>query len=112
MTDLRSLTILGLMARILPEIDGGDSVPPADIQDAIANRTILQLLKKRYGDYPEFSPIHKAESALLQKELRQALEALDGREASKLGVEKNGLCFLLAYCMELLVHRNLKEVLG
>lgn len=32
------------------------------------------------------------------------------REASKLGVEKNGLCYLLAYCMELLVHRNVKEI--
>jgi hypothetical protein len=112
MTDLRSLTILGLMARILPEIDRGDIVPPADVRDAIAEGTILDLLKKRYGDYPEFSPIHKAESALLRKELRDVLEAVDGREGFKLGLEKNGLCYLLAYCIELLVHRNMKEILG
>ena len=112
MTDLRSLTILGLMGRLLPEIDRGDIVLPADIQDAIAKGTILELLKTRYGDYPEFSPIHKAESALLRKELRSAMEAIGGREEFKLGLEKNGLCFLLAYCIELLVHRNMKEIFG
>jgi hypothetical protein len=112
MTDLRSVTILGLMARILPEIDRGDIVPPADVRDAIAKGTILELLKQRYGDYPEFSPIHKAESVLLRNELRTMMEAVAGRESFKLGLEKNGLCFLLAYCIELLAHRNIKEVLG
>jgi hypothetical protein len=112
MTDLRSMTILGLMARVLPEIDRGDVLPPADVRDAIAKGTILELLKKRYGDYPEFSPIYEAESALLRKELREVLEAVDGREALKLGLEKNGLCYLLAYCIELLAHRNMKEILG
>jgi hypothetical protein len=112
MTDLRSLTILGLIGRLLPEIDRGDSLPPAEVQDAIAKGTILDLLKKRYGDYPEFSPIHKAESALLRKELREVMEAVAGRESFKLGVENNGLCFLVAYCLEMLAHRNLKEIIG
>jgi hypothetical protein len=40
------------------------------------------------------------------------MEALGGREEFKLGVEKNGLCFVLAYCIELLIHRNLKDILG
>jgi hypothetical protein len=112
MTDLRSLTILGLIGRLLPEIDRGDILPPAEVQDAIAKGTILDLLKKRYGDFPEFSPIHKAESVLLRKELRDVMEAVDGRESFKLGVENNGLCFLVAYCLDMLVHRNLKELGG
>ena len=111
MTDLRTMTILGLMGRILPEIDRGDVVPPAEIRDAIAQGTILQYLKDRYGDFPEFSPIYPAEGTLLRKELRGVLEVLRGRESFKLGVEKNGLCFLLAYCIELLVQRNLNEVI-
>jgi hypothetical protein len=112
MTDLRSLTILGLIGRLLPEIDRGDVLSPPEVRNAVANGTILDLLKKRYGDFPEFSPIHEAESALLRKELRDAMEAVGGRESFKLGLENNGLCFLIAYCLEMLVHRNLKELTG
>jgi hypothetical protein len=110
-TDLRSLTILGLMGRLLGEIDRGNVLPPSEVRTAVANGTILDLLKEQYGDFPEFSPIHKAESALLRTELRTVMEAVDGRESFKLGLEKNGLCFLLAYCIEMLMHRNLKEIL-
>jgi hypothetical protein len=112
MTDLRSLTILDLMSRLLAEIDRGDVIPPSDVRDAVAKGTVLELLQTRYGDFPEFSPIHKAESIMLRKELRTAMEAVGGREAFKLGLENNGLCFLLAYCIEMLVHRNLKEITG
>jgi hypothetical protein len=40
------------------------------------------------------------------------MEAIGGREEFQLGLEKNGLCFVLAYCIELLVQRNMKEILG
>jgi hypothetical protein len=110
MTDLRSLTILGLIVRLLPELDRGDVLSPSEVRDAVAKGSILDLLKNRYGDYPEFSPIRKGESALLRQELREAMEAVGGRESFKLGLEKNGLCLLVAYCLEMLVHRNLKEI--
>ena len=112
MTDLRILTILGLIGRLLPEIDRGDVLPPSEMQDAIAKGTILEMLKQRYGDFPEFSPVYKAESVLLQKELRDVMEAVAGRESFKLGLENNGLCFVVAYCLEMLAHRNLKELGG
>src|SRR5262249_32593678 len=44
--------------------------------------------------------------------LRDVMEAIDGRESFKLGLENNGLCFVVAYCLELLTHRNLKELGG
>ena len=112
MTDLRSLTILGLIGGLLPEIDRGDVLSPSEVRDAVANGMILDLLKERYGDFPGFAPVYEAESALLRKELRDVMEAVDGRESYKLGLEKNGLCFLIAYCLEMLVHRNLKELPG
>ena len=112
MTDLRSLPILGLISRLLPEIDRGAILSPSEVRDAIGKGTILDLLKERYGDFPEFSPIRKGESALLRKELREAMEAVGGRESFKLGLENNGLCFLVAYCLEMLVHHNLKEITG
>src|SRR5262249_39247656 len=79
MTDLRSLTILGLIGRLLPQIDRGDDLPPSEVQDAIAKGTILEMLKQRNGDFPEFSPVYKPESILMQKELRDGMEAIDGR---------------------------------
>jgi hypothetical protein len=112
MSDLRSLTILGLIARLLPQIDSGDVLSPSEVREAVDQGTILDLLKNRYGDYPEFSPIRKGESALLRQELREAMEAVGGRESFKLGLEKNGLCFLVAYCLQMLVDRNLKELTG
>ena len=112
MTDLRNLTILALMGRLLAQIDKGDVVPPAEIKQAIAKGTVLELLLERFGDFPEFAPIHKAEFAMLQHELRSIMDAVDGREVSKLGVENSGLCLLLAYCIEMLVHRNIKEITG
>jgi hypothetical protein len=111
MTDLRNLTILGVMARLISHIDGGDTVPPVEIKQAVAKGTILELLRKRIGDFPEFSPFHEAESVLLQHELRSVMDGVAGREESKLGVEKNGLCMLLAYCLEMLMHRNIKEII-
>jgi hypothetical protein len=40
------------------------------------------------------------------------LSIYDGREESKMGVRKNGLCLLVGYCIEMLVQRNLREVLS
>jgi hypothetical protein len=65
-----------------------------------------------YGDFPEFAPIHKAEAALLRKELRAVVEKYAGREETKMGVAKNGLCLLVGYCLEMLMERNIHEVFG
>jgi hypothetical protein len=110
MTDLRSLTILRLMRHLLAHIDRGDVVAPNEIKQAVAQGTVFQLLRKRFRDFPEFSPIHEADSVLLQNELRSTLDTVAGRKEFKLGVENNGLCFLVAYCLEMLAHPNIKEI--
>jgi hypothetical protein len=113
MTDLRNLTIIGMMGRLNMLIDEGEAgLAPAEVKRRIAEGTILDCLRGLYGDFPEFSPIHKAERVLLLKELKTALEIYDGREESKLGVKNNGLCLLVGYCIEMLMQRNLHEVLG
>ena len=110
MTDLRSVTIIALMGRLLAHIDRGDNIAPTEIKQAIVDGAILELLRKRLGDYPEFSPIHAAEAVLLLHELRIIVDDLAGREASKLGMENNGLCILSGHCLELLMRRNIKEL--
>jgi hypothetical protein len=113
MTDLRNLTILGMMARLNMLLDEGASgLTVAEVKRCITEGTILDRLCRLYGDFPEFAPIFQAEAVLLRQELRAVLEKYDGREESKMGVAQNGLCLLMGYCLEMLVERNLREVLG
>lgn len=113
MTDLRSVTIIGMMGRLNMLIDEGENrLTPAEVKRHITDGTILDCLRRRYGDFPEFAPIHKAEAVLLRRELKAALDTYDGREESKMGVRNNGLCLLVGYCIEMLLQRNLHEVLG
>lgn len=112
MTDLRNVTVIGMMARLNTLLDeGADAPPPAEVKRLINEGTILEHLCSLYGEYPEFSPIHKAEAALLRQELKAKVEKFAGREERKMGVEKNGLCLLLGYCLEVLMERNLHELM-
>jgi len=114
MTDLRKISILGIMGRLNTLIDGeAVFLSPMDVKSCIADGTILDRLRSLYGDYPEFSPgLNKAESILLQQEWKAALDIYSGREAAKMGVSKNGLCLLVGYCIEMLMWRNLRELTG
>jgi hypothetical protein len=113
MTDLRNVTIIGLMARLNMLIDEGQGIlTPAEVKEAIADGTILDRLCRAYGEFPEFAPIHKAEAVLLLMELRAVVEIYGGREERKMGLQHNGLCLLVGYCLEMLMERNIREVRG
>jgi hypothetical protein len=113
MTDLRNLTIIGLVGRLNMLIDEGKSAPtPSEVKKCIIEGTILDRLCDLYGQLPEFAPIHKAEGVLLRTELKVAVEKYCGREESKMGVRQNGLCLLVGFCLEMLMERNLREALG
>lgn len=113
MTDLRNLTILGMIGRLNMLVDAGKVSPtPKEVKQHIADGSILEHLVGLYGEFPEFSPIHQAENVLLRMELKTVVEMYHGREASKIGVDRNGLCLLVAYCVEMLVQRNIREVTG
>ena len=113
MTDLRNLTILGMMGRLNMLIDEGASgLTTAEVKRCIIEGNILDRLCCLYGDFPEFNPLAKAEAVLLRQELRTVVEKYDDREESKMGVARNGLCLLMGYCLEMLMERNLREVLG
>jgi hypothetical protein len=99
------------MGRINTLLDVGEAaLKPPEVRERIADGTILRRLSELYGDFPEFSPFHKAEAILILKELRGVLDVYDGREESKMGVRNSGLCLLVGYCIEMLVQRNIREV--
>src|SRR5258707_1273893 len=113
MTDLRKVTIIGMMGRLITLIDEGRSGPsPVEVKQSIAEGTILDRLCSMYGEYPEFSPIHQAEKVLLVRELNMVREIYDGREEFKMGVRNSGLCLLMAYCIEMLMQRSVGEIVG
>jgi len=112
MTDLRNLTIIGFLGRLNTLIDENVVLSPGDVKGGIAGGTILELLRIQYGDYPEFAPIHEAEAIMLQHELKAMVEKYAGREEQKMGVSKNGLCLLVGYALEILMERNIKEIMG
>jgi hypothetical protein len=113
MTDLRNLTIIGMIGRLNTLIDEGQAAPtPEEVKHRIVDGSILDCLCDLYGEFPEFSPIYTAEAVLLLKELKEVVEIYHGREESKMGVRINGLCLLVGYCLEMLMQRNLREVLG
>jgi hypothetical protein len=113
MSDLRNLTIIGFLARLNALLDDGGAVPsPEEVKRCIASRTILELLRGRFGDYPEFAPIHQAEAILMQQELAAMTEKYSGREEQKMGVSKSGLCLLVGYGLEILMERHIKEAIG
>ncbi len=111
MTDLRNVAIIGMMGRLNMLIDEGVTAPtPADVKSLVADGTILDRLCSLYGKFPEFAPIHKAEGALLRKELKAVADKYAGEEESRMGVEKNGLCLLMGYCLDMLMERSLHEL--
>jgi len=72
----------------------------------------LERLRISFGDFPEFTPVHQAEGILLLKEWKGVVESHRGREETKMGVQHNGLCLLVGYCLEMLMQRNVREVFG
>ena len=113
MTDLRSLTILGMIGRLNMLIDEGYiTLTPAEVKRCIAEGSILERLRISFGDFPEFTPVHQAEGILLLKEWKGVVESYRGREETKMGVQHNGLCLLVGYCLEMLMQRNVREVFG
>ncbi len=94
-------------------MDEGKIVPTAaEIKLRITDGSILDYLSTLFGKLPEFNPIHAAERVLLLKELKMAVDKYYGREAFKMGVDRNGLCLLVGYCVEMLMERNIREVTG
>jgi hypothetical protein len=111
MTDLRNVAVIGMMGRLNMLIDeAAVAISPSEVKQWIADGTIFDQLHALYGDYPEFSPVHEAEAILMLKEWKTVLDIYAGREESKMGVSKNGLCLLVGYCIEILMQRNLREL--
>ena len=67
---------------------------------------ILQFLSERLGDDIDLSLFRKADEAEIVERIREVREVLEGRERKKTGICRNGLCLLIAYCLEIVQRIN------
>ncbi|WP_300604788.1 hypothetical protein [Niabella sp.] len=93
-------TFLGFYLNSL--VDSGEFISLSDMKKAIDNKTVFSLLKSRYEDRLDISLYTEEELAKLEEFFYELNNVLD--EQRKLGIEKNGLCLLVAYCFEALQH--------
>lgn len=103
--NLSQLTFLALQLNMM--IDRGHSEPIETVEDRIEHGTVFGFLREHYRGEIDLS-LFDAEHERPVVEAWQALEsAYAGREARKWGVERNGLCLLLAWTVELIQQREI-----
>jgi hypothetical protein len=105
---LTSLTFLGFYTTAAIDSGLADHVTFDELYDGLRHRTLFQNLSRRFPgnfDFSLFPPGSKSEAVMLDA-LTKAAEGLEGRERKKTGVQKSGLCLLLAFIFEAVQHRE------
>ena len=96
MEHIRKFTSLGFYLNSL--IDKGEFIELEETRDHIENKSLFSWLKKKY-EYSMDISLYTSEEL---NEIIVFFEGLSNTEDEEktFGVSKNGLCFLLAYCLE------------
>src|SRR2546423_12843037 len=99
---LTSFTGLGFELNAVLEGSPRAKLSFNEVRDAAQRGVLVEHLAQRLGDKVDLSAISSNEDELVDVvlALRVASEALDGREARKVGVSKNGLCLAMALILD------------
>lgn len=81
-------------------IDNGGFVELEIIQSKINDKAVLSYLKEKFGDELDISLYTEPEISKLEEYFYNLHSAVDARR--KFGIEKNGICLLVAYCLNAL----------
>lgn len=74
----------------------------AEIKEQIKNKNIISFLSEKCVDDIDLSIIQGEDKIKMENALLNVAENINERR--KLGVEKNGLCLLIAYLVEMIQH--------
>lgn len=103
---LSSLTYIIMNLNMLIDADVHKSITLEIIKTHIASNDVLQYLKSIFPDILDFSIQTSTDyKDFLEKyyqELNEILGGYDGAERRKWGVEKNGICLLIAWTSEII----------
>lgn len=91
-----NFTYLGFYFNML--VDNGDFLELSETHDKLDNRGLFIWLKSIYGERLDISLYTKEELNYIEDFFGNLSNAVD--EESKMGIRKNGLCLLVAYCFE------------
>ena len=116
---MKASNVTYLIFNAIPLIEGGhgEEVTVEEIEEHIEAGEIISFLQERFPfeeDGMDLSIFLEAESGKekmeeLTKHLQEVLPAYEGRERRKMAVTKNGLCFLVGLCSEIIQRGEWKE---
>lgn len=93
-------TFLGFYLNSL--VDSGEFISLSEMKKAIDNKSVFCFLKSQYKDRLDISLYTEEELTRLEEFFYGLNNVVD--EQRKMGIEKNGLCLLIAYCFQAIQH--------
>ncbi|OPC27869.1 hypothetical protein BAX97_08005 [Elizabethkingia meningoseptica] len=91
-------TYLGFYLNLL--VDSGEFISLSEIKKEIEKKNVLNFIESKYPDRFDISLYTKEELEALEEYFCSLNDIMD--ESRKMGIEKNGLCLLVAYCFQAL----------
>ena len=97
-SNLNASTFAYLLLQLNGLVDSGkhDDLTIADVYEHIQDRSVLQWLGIRMQSYGDFEELYA--------NYLKNMDCYRGRELHKWGVEKRGLCLLIAWTIEVFQH--------
>lgn len=89
---------LSLASQLLSLVDSGKKLDIIGTHKHIREKTLFSWLTEQFGGRIDLSSYTKAEQAEMIEFFVSLSQVVDERR--KMGIESNGLCLLLAYCIE------------
>jgi hypothetical protein len=103
---LRIAPVSSVAFDLITAIDHGflEEITFDEIYREIESGNLIAFLKNRLGDNVDLSLVttDTAQGRSFIKVMQRLPDVLRGNERKKLGVEKSGLCLLLAFCIEVM----------
>ncbi len=81
---------------------GSDALSIEQVKKHVASGDVFQFLSARFDGHVDLSLMDAQQIEILVRNLQDLELALGGQDRRKFGVEKSGLCLLLAWTVELL----------
>ena len=99
---LTSLTYLAFETNAVLDQRPGLDLPFAEIHTAAEENRLIEYLGQRFGNEGDLSYFlaHPEEEAAVNLALAEVAGGLYGRERGKTGVERSGLCLVIAFILE------------
>jgi hypothetical protein len=102
-TNLRLSSLSYLAHEVNAAIDAGRGLDMAfdEVYDAVDQGRVIEFLTERLGETVDLSLLNPGDEQerALAPVLQDVAASLRGRERRKTGVERNGLCLIMTFCL-------------